>query len=316
MKIGTIGTGMIVNEILEAVSQTEGIECGAVYSRREETGRVLADKFGVYRVYTDLAEMYRDEELDFIYIASPNSLHYEQAKRALICGKNVICEKPFTVTYREAKELSELAREKRLFLLEGITTMYLPNYELIGEKIGEIGKLKLVLCTFCQYSSRYDLLMAGETPNVFNPAFAGGALMDINIYNIYFAVGLFGKPEDVFYFPNRHENGVDTSGILIMKYPDFLCQCTGAKDTWSESSIDILGDKGRIHVASPSNSCAGFSVETKAGKAYYNVQEGKQWLIEIQKMTELVQRNDYEECYRRLDRTLEVMEVLEKARKR
>lgn len=314
VRIGTIGTGMIVNKILEAVNQTSGIECEAVYSRTEETGRELADRFGIMKVYTDLDEMCRDCRIDFIYIASPNSLHYEQAKKAMEYGKHVICEKPFTVTLEEAKELADTARKKHLFLLEGITTMYLPNYELLRSKIKEIGNLKLMLCVFCQYSGRYDLLLDGNTPNVFNPVYAGGALMDINLYNIYFAVGLFGKPLEVTYYADKHENGIDTNGILILKYENFICQCTGAKDTWCENSVQILGDKGYIHVLSASNVCEEFYVVTKDKRENYNVQTGNQWLLEIQGIVKLVEENNYAECYERLEKTLEVVEVLEKAR--
>lgn len=314
MKIGTIGTGMIVGKILEAVNVTPGIECEAVYSRTEEKGRRLADQFGIRKVYTDLDEMCQDDRIDFIYIASPNNLHYEQAKKAMAYGKHVICEKPFTVTLQEAKDLAELAREKHLILLEAITTMYLPNYDLIRKKMKEIGKLKLVMCVFCQYSSRYDLLLEGETPNIFNPLFAGGALMDINLYNIYFAVGLFGKPSEVIYYADKHANGIDTNGVLILKYEDFVCQCTGAKDTWCDNFVQILGEKGYIHVLSASNTCEEFSVVTKEKKENFNVQGENQWLLAVQGIVRLVQENNYAECYKRLEKTLEVVEVLEKAR--
>ena len=104
MKIGTIGSGFIVRYMLENVAKTEGITCEAVYSRTMENGKKLADEFGVEKVYTDLDEMCKDEAIDAIYVASPNSLHYEHAKKALSYGKHVICEKPFTPTAAEAEE--------------------------------------------------------------------------------------------------------------------------------------------------------------------------------------------------------------------
>ncbi len=314
IKIGTVGSGMIVNEILDAVSKTEGIVCEAVYSRREETGKALADKFGVKKVYTQLEHMYEDAEVAFVYIASPNSLHYEQAKKALEYGKHVICEKPFTATLSQARELAKLAKSRRLFLIEAITTMYMKNYAFVREQLSRIGTLKMVLCTYCQYSGRYDLLKEGVVTNVFDPQFAGGALMDINLYNIYFVVGLFGKPQKVQYFPTRHENGIDTNGILIMQYPDFVCQCTGAKDTWCDNSVQILGDQGYITVPSASNVCSSVTVTTKEKSESFNFQQEKHWLLEVRAITDLIKRRDYEECCRRLEKSLEVMEVLEAAR--
>lgn len=70
--------------------------------------------------------------------------------------------------------------------------------------------------------------------------------MDLNIYNIYFVVGLFGDPKAVHYYPNRHANGIDTSGILILEYPNFVCQCTAAKDSSAHNSAQIIGTEGSI----------------------------------------------------------------------
>ena len=105
MKLGTLGTGFIVHNILDGVALTEGIECEAVYSRSFEKGKALADKYGVKKVYTELTRMLEDPEVDFVYVASPNSLHFEQAKLALEYGKNVICEKPFVTSLEKTKAL-------------------------------------------------------------------------------------------------------------------------------------------------------------------------------------------------------------------
>ena len=135
MKIGTIGSGFIVRTILSKVAVTEGIECKAVYSRSYENGRKLADEFGVDKVYTDLDGLCADPELDFIYIASPNSLHYDHVKKALENGKNVLCEKPFVPTAAEAEELIELAKAKNLCLIEMITTLYHPHFAWVQEQL-------------------------------------------------------------------------------------------------------------------------------------------------------------------------------------
>ncbi|MDF2942565.1 MAG: oxidoreductase [Herbinix sp.] len=315
MKVGTIGTGNILQMILGSIAETEGITCEAVYSRKMETGKRLAEKFDVAKVYSVYEEMLKDEVIDFIYIASPNSLHYEHAKKALEAGKNVICEKPFTTTLKETRELIALAKEKKLYLFEAVTLMYTPNYQLIREHLGEIGKIKLVQCSYCQYSSRYDALLNGEVTNVFNPAFSGGSLMDINFYNVYFIMGLFGKPSEARYYPNCIENGIDTSGIVMMSYPDFQCSCTGAKDTWGVNCAQIHGEKGYIYVTEGSNGCKEIKVVTKENETIYNEQTTHQWYYEIQGITKIVNKGAYEECYKRLDRTAEVVGFLEEIRK-
>ena len=149
MKIGTIGTGSIVTWVMTEAMRTEGVEYRAVYSRKEESGRALAGRFGVQKVYTDLDAMLADETIDFIYVASPNSLHYEQARRALLAGKNVICEKPFAPTRAQAAELAALAQQKQRFLFEGITTAFLPPFradpqKTRGNRAGAAGFLHLL----------------------------------------------------------------------------------------------------------------------------------------------------------------------------
>jgi predicted dehydrogenase len=121
--------------------------------------------------------MYEDSNIDFVYIASPNNLHFDYAKKALEYGKNVICEKPFTTTVKESKELIRLAKDRGLFLFEAITLMYSPNYNLIKQHLFKVGNIKLVMCQYCQYSGRYDVLLEEKIPNVFNPEFAGSIVM-------------------------------------------------------------------------------------------------------------------------------------------
>lgn len=316
MKIGTIGTGSIVSNILKSIESVEGICCGAVYSRREESGRKLADSFGISKVYTNLDHLLEDNEIDIIYIASPNSLHFEQAKAALKKGKHVIVEKPFTGTLEEAKELVQIAEQNRLFLFEAITVPYLPNYRSIKAMLPEIGRIRIALCNYSQYSRRYDKFLAGSTPNVFNPVYAGGALEDINLYNIHFMAGLFGKPCSVKYYPNIHENGIDTSGIFMMQYEDFQCSCEGAKDTWGLNFVQLQGEKGYIYVKDGSNGCKEVMFTGKQESRSVNKQAVSwPWFYEMQEITKIIQNQDYEECAKYLEVTLNVVEIMEKGRK-
>lgn len=315
MKIGAIGTSFIMDTILENMAATEGMSCDAIFSRTREKGQALADKFHIQKVYTSLNDMLADKDLDWIYVCSPNSLHYEQSKQALLAGKHVLCEKPFTTTSEELTELISIAREKRLFLFEAILPMFHPNYQKIKEHLPLIGNLKMASGTFCQYSSRYEALLAGEVPNVFNPEYSGGCLMDLNMYNVYFMVGLFGKPETVTYHATLFENGIDTNGILYMKYPDFMCQCTGAKDAFCENSVQILGDKGYIKVTpGPSNCQKVQIVRRKEEDMIFEVEENP-WSFEMTGLVKLVSEENYDECYRHLETALQVVEVLETARK-
>jgi scyllo-inositol 2-dehydrogenase (NADP+) len=319
MKIGTIGTGIIVDVFLSALKEIDGAECVALYSRKEETARTLAEKHQVNTIYTDLEELYTDPHIDFIYVASPNSVHYQHANRALENGKHVICEKPFTSTVRETESLMELARKKELMLFEGITTIYLPNYQLIKQYVGKLGQIKLVQCNYSQYSSRYDALLKGDTPNVFNPEFAGGALADINIYNLHFVLNLFGPPESVNYTANKHPNGIDTSGVVVIKYPNFIAECVGAKDTRSINFVLIQGENGYLHVEHGANGCQNIVLYLKDKEVQLNSQTSNNLSYylyhELRVFKEIFDNKDFNKCNQLLDYTHSVMKVYEKARK-
>lgn len=316
IRLGTVGSGVIVHSILDNVSVTEGIRLVAVYSRSGEKGRELADAYGAERVYTDMDAFLQDEEMNFVYIATPNLLHYEQAKKALLAGKNVICEKPFCTRAWQARELVDLAKGKGLYLIDAVPTAFLPNLEILRQQLPKIGRVKLVLADYSRYSSRYDRLLGGEVPNVFNPRYGGGCLMDINFYNVYLNIALFGKPKEAVYYPNIYGSLTDTSGILVMRYDGFVSQAAGAKDAWGVNSFQIEGEKGYIYIRDGSNGIAEVRVVTGQGEECYNGQPNPdRWYYEVQKLTELVLQEDYEGLYGRLDVMLDVVEVLENARR-
>ena len=316
MKLGTIGTGFIVHNILDGVQLTEGICCEAVYSRSRERGQALAEKYGVKKVYTDLTTMLEDPEVDFVYVASPNSLHFTHAKQALEHGKHVICEKPFTTSREKAQILVDLAKEKGLFLFDAVPPSFLPNFDVLKQQLPKIGRLRLVMSNFSQYSSRYDALLAGNVPNIFSLEYAGGCLQDINFYNLYMNVTLFGKPKHVVYYPNMYPGQADTSGVLVLQYEDFVSSNVGAKDTWGINFLQLEGEKGYLYVKDGTSGLTEITLVTREGETVLNRQEPvSRWLYEVQEITRLVHAGDLAECYRRLDVMLDVVEILEKARK-
>lgn len=317
IRLGTIGSGIIVHSILDNVKVTEGIRLTAVYSRSAEKGGALAAEYGANKVYTDMDAFLADDEVNFVYIATPNLLHYEQTKKALLAGKNVICEKPFCTKAEQARELVAIAREKRLFLVDAVPTAFLPNFEILKRELPKIGKVKLAMGNYSQYSRRYDQVLKGEVPNIFNPEYAGGCLMDINFYNVYLNIALFGKPEDAVYYPNIYPGLTDTSGVLMMRYNGFVSQSAGAKDTWGINFFQIEGEQGYIYVANGSNGIAEVRVVTKTSDETFNDQHNPdRWFYEVQNLTRLVLEDDYAAIYDRLDVMLDVVETLEVSRKK
>lgn len=315
VRLGTIGSGVIVHTILKNVGRTEGIRLRAVYSRSLEKGQALAAEFGGEAVYTDLDAFLGDPDIDVVYIATPNLLHYPQAKKVLEAGKHVILEKPFTTRPEQARELVEMARARGLMLVEAAPTSFLPNFAVLKDALGKIGEVRLVLSNYSQYSSRYDNLVAGEVPNIFNPAFAGGCLMDINFYNVYLTVALFGKPQRAVYRPNLYKGKYDTSGVMTMEYPGFTAVCAGAKDTWGVNAYQIEGTKGHIYVEGGSNGLSQVRVVTKTGEETINLQpDPDRWFYEVQALSGLLREGAMEPFTRRQEITLAVVETMEQAR--
>lgn len=314
MNIGILGTGSIARTMAAEFAKVPAFHCEAVCSRQRATGGALAQQFGIPKVYTDYDAMLADETIDLVYIATPNSLHYAQTKAALLAGKNVLCEKPFVPTAAEADELIQLAKEKHLFLFEAITTAHHPNYALVKQYLDDIGPVKIVSCTFCQYSSRYDALLSGQVPPVFAPDYCGGALMDISLYNVHFVVGLFGEPISVSYHPNLYKNGIDTSGILLLEYPDFVCQCTGAKDSAARNSAQIIGEKGSILIEPGSSNCQKLLLTRRGQEDVHSEYSESPWYYEVAEIAMILALKDYNACYSALEKTRQVVGVLEAAR--
>ena len=318
MKIGIVGAGNIVVDFLSAADKIDEIVIEAICatSRSEEKLKKFCEDYKIEKYFCDYKLMLDEESIETIYVAVPNSLHYEFTKMALLKGKNVILEKPFASCYEEAKELVNLAKEKRLFLFEAITNQYFPNYKKVKELIPSLGDIKIVELNFSQYSSRYDGFKRGEVQPVFNPELSGGTLMDHNVYNIHFVVGLFGEPKNVYYFANIERN-IDTSGILIMEYENFKCSAIGSKDSSAPLCVNIQGDKGYINSTSPTNSFEKFKFALNKEEAEeFDLNEQKERLYyELESFVDMVNRNDFEKNIEKMNHSLKVMKILDKARK-
>ncbi len=315
MKIATIGTGFIVDWFLNAVSQNKNISCVAMYTRKKEHAHILAEKYHITDIYENLEEMLCRKDIDFIYIASPNNLHFKYAYQAMQHGKHVICEKPFTSTVKEFLTLSNYAKEHHLFLFEAIVTSHMPNYIKLKENIQLLGNIRMVQCNFSQYSSRYDKFLSGETPNIFNPSFSGGALADINIYNLHFVIGLFGKPKDVHYYPNI-QKGIDTSGVAILNYDGFQAICVGCKDTKSHCLAQIQGEKGYAVIDSETSQCSSIKFYINGNENDMTIKQNDIALYyELKEFQAIFENKDYKACYEKLDDSQSVMETYEKLRK-
>ncbi len=250
MNYAIIGTGWIAKAFADGMKISTGIMPRAVYSRTEEKGREFAMSVGAKEVFADLDKMAKSDAIDAVYIASPNAFHYSQSKLFLEHGKHVICEKPITVEPEEFEELFLLARSKKLVYMEAIMMMHFPNRIVIENALRRIGKITTARIDFSQLSSKYPALKRGELPNIFNPLLATGSLMDLGVYNVYFALYYFGKPEKITSTALMLETGADGAGTAVFHYPDKQITLTYSKLGQSRTGTEIYGDEGTIFVES------------------------------------------------------------------
>ena len=317
MNIGIIGNGFIVHWFIEAARQVKGMEIAAICGREKSLDKLhaVADKYSIPQVCTDRAKLLRDSKIDAVYVGLSNHMHYEAAKEAILAGKNVIIEKPFTANADQAKELTALAKEKNVFLFEAAPNRYFPTVQKAKELLPRIGRIRVVQLNYSQYSSRYDKFKKGEILPAFDPKCAGGAIMDLGIYNIHFVLTLFGKPDKITYHANI-EKGIDTSGILFMEYPDFKVVCIGAKDCNAPVSINIQGDTGCIHTTSAPNVIDKITLTPNDGAEETCRQPAEMRMVyELQQFSEMVQKHDLLLSEKRLQQTITSMQILDEARK-
>ena len=315
MNLGIVGAGMIVKDFLSFSHELPEIKLEAIVARNIENLKNLQSMHNIKEIFTDLDECLSSPSIDTIYVAVPNNLHYSVAKKALEAGKNVICEKPFTLDYHETVELFELAESKNLILIEAITNQYLPNYLEIKENLSQIGNIRLVECNFSQLSSRYEAFKKGIIAPVFDKNQGGGVLGDLNIYNIHFVVGLFGAPKNSEYYPNIVRE-VDTSGILILEYDEFKVVCIAAKDTYNNSYANIQGDKGLIKVIGPLNEVPNYIIKNKEVEMKVNKNIHKHRMYsEFKKFIDVIDNKDFDFMQKQKVHSLAVMEIFDKSRK-
>ena len=215
MKIGILGAGSIAKSMARTLNRMDEVICYAIASRDINKAEQFRNDYDFEKAYGTYEEMLKDEEVELIYIATPHSHHYEHIKLCLEHGKHVLCEKSFTVNAKEAREVIGIATKKGLLLAEAIWTRYMPSRKHIREVItsGIIGT---------PYTLTANLgYMISNVPRIMTPKLAGGALLDVGVYPINFALMAFGDDiESTSSAAVLSEEGIDLQNSITFKYKD------------------------------------------------------------------------------------------------
>ncbi len=245
---GIISTGSIANKFAQGVAQLPDATVHAVGSRTQPAADEFGDRYGIGRRYASYEALAADPDLDAIYIATPHPFHAANCITCLEAGTAVLCEKPFTINAAELEPVVALAREKQLFLMEGMWSRFMPATVRLRELLaaGVIGDVNLVDVDF---GFRAPFSPEGR---LFAPALGGGALLDIGIYSLSFASMVLGRPQRLVSMAQLGATGVDENAAMILGYESgaLAVICTAIRTGTPQRAV-VNGTLGRITLHEP-----------------------------------------------------------------
>lgn len=317
LKLGILGTGMIVLDVLSFLNELD-IEKKVILSRPQSKEKTLKlqKEYGLDEIYYDYDALL-ESDIDTVYVALPNHLHYEYTKKAIVSGKDVIVEKPITSNPKQLEELITLANQYDVMMVEAMNIHHLPAYQALKEEVKNVGEVKMITFNFSQYSSRYDRFKQGDIAPVFDYKQNGGALMDLGVYNIHAIVGIFGEPKDVQYYPNI-ERKIDTSGVCVLDYGTFKAVSIAAKDCKAPLSNVIQTGQGCLVFKTSPSVLTSFERITNTGeqKVFDFTQQKHRLYYEFVNFIEMFKQHDKEAMNELLKISMTVSKVIYQARQR
>ena len=215
IRVGIMGTGAIARKMAATIKHTRGLSLYAVGSREQETAESFASEFKCKKAYGSYEALVQDSKVDLVYVATPNSAHYDCAKLALNNGKPVLVEKPFMLNEKQAQEILDLGKEKGLFVQEAMWTRFLPLAAEMQEVIasGLIGDVRSLTAHICA--------PIADKQRIADPALGGGALLDMGVYVLTFASLFFGdEVSDIASLASKNSLGADEQTGILLRYAD------------------------------------------------------------------------------------------------
>ncbi|MGL4677573.1 MAG: Gfo/Idh/MocA family protein [Brevinema sp.] len=305
ISLGIVGTSVISEQLISSISSN--FKLHSIVSRSFDKGLYFQQQYGFIHHYQTVEEL-ASSDVEAVYIASPNALHFQQALILLSAGKHVLLEKPFTLTVEECKRLFETAEENKLTLMEAMKTTLLPNFLFFKQYQEEY--IDSVEISFCKRSSRYDELLQGKKTNIFSPLMGGGSLMDLGVYGIWVAIELFGIPNKWNHQAELLTTGVDGRGELILEYDRFNVTIVHSKIDNRGSYLKINGD--HYLIVEQFSKMRGFFYN---GEYLSVAQKSSDMCYELEEFYSLIKERKLSSSYNSWEKTLAVMEILEDARK-
>ena len=249
MRVGIIGTGWIAEKAAITLNGMDNCEALAVGSRSQEKAEAFASKWGIAKAHGSYRELIDDPDVDLVYVGTPHSHHFDVTKEALLAGKPCLVEKAFMANYRQAKEIVDLAHDRKVFLAEAIWTRYQPIVGMVRQlmKDGRIGIPRLLTATL-----GYSM---GEKPRIMRPDLCGGALLDLGVYALNFVRMFF--PADIVSIESqcvKSDTGMDLTNAISMVLSDgMLCNLQSSAACVGDNIGVIAGTEGNLIIDNINN---------------------------------------------------------------
>jgi len=311
LRWGFLGAGWIATEVAKDFA-IAGLHIQAIGARDLDRANAFADTFNIPNRHGSYEALVNDPDVDIIYVTTIHPLHHQHTLLALNAGKHVLLEKPFTINAQEAKEIADLARTKKLFVMEAMWSRFLPSMDAIFEVInsGQLGEIQAVMADHSQQ------LM--HVPRMTEIEMGGGALLDLGIYPISFAHRIFGKPDSIVARGTLTANKVDSMTSMIFTYKGgaqaALTTCFYAAGPVTAS---VIGTEGRIEIDKSFYNQASFTVYNKQGEVVERYEhkiagEGRQY--QAMHTEKCIAESLIESPIMSLDESIEIMQVMDDIR--
>jgi predicted dehydrogenase len=261
MKVGIIGAGHIAVKMADTLNvMDDSVEAYGIASRDPDKAGAFAEKHRVQKAFGSYEALLEDPAVDLVYVAVPHSHHYGVMKSCLQHGKNILCEKPFTINAAQAREILEEAEEKKIFAAEAMWTRYLPVRKILEKVLasGIIGDPFVVSANLCYEGAGRE--------RYFKPELAGGALLDLGVYPLTFALMVLGTEiKEIDTHAVMMETGVDAFSLTNLVYSnDAVASVYTSMINGGDKRGMIYGTKGYIEYPNPGN-CTIFHVYDNNG---------------------------------------------------
>jgi len=310
---GILGTGKIAKAFATALREVPDAELAAVASRSIDSATEFAKEFGARRAHGTYQALADDEGVDVVYIATPHAMHHENALMCLNGGKALLVEKAFTLNRRQAQEIADLARQRKLFVMEAMWTRFQPAMLEAKRLIdmGEIGNVRNLQADFGFPAE------AGPEHRLFNPALGGGSLLDLGIYPLSMAAFFLGPVSGVQGYGELTPAGVDTQASFVLRHAGgALSACSCSLNSWTPTTMTICGDKGFLRLHGRFHQTERFTIGQSRGpeREFHFPRIGNGYAHEAMEVGRCLREGLLESPEMPLDETVALMGVLDDLR--